>query len=263
MTPSWAGLGALAIAFTVLGAAGCTRTGDLGRPVAPPIDMRSFFAAGAAADDPLGGLALTEDERELRSRAYHFRSGWTGTPTSYYANLLYSFGYSTAGLWGALVSDISDDAELLPPLAEIAYRVALEDRENLASLAGPGGAAADALARAKARTAGNHALIAEIANAADTRIRIYSYAIEVAARDAPDRREREALAALGHLTDNSALLSEVLLVYEGGAAPLPRLARNGPRPDGYGAKRPTPPVSKGGDIRVIPAPPIVEVPPAR
>lgn len=264
------GLGALALILLPLGAAGCTRTGDLGRPVAPPVDMRSFFAAGAEGqEDPLAGLSLTGDERELRARAYHFRAGWTSTPTSYYANLRYRYAHSTAGLWGALATDIAEDAELLPPLTEMAYRVAIEDRENLAHLEGRGGATDEAVAKASARAESNHAVIAELANSVDTRIRIYSHAINMASLDAPSRREREALAALSVLTGRAALLAEILRIYEGGAAPLPRLASGAGAslPPDYGAKRPiratNVPRNAARDIKVIEPPPIVEIPSAR
>lgn len=228
------GRGVLVIALMALGAAGCTRIGDLGRPVAPPFAVLGFHSTGFGSftneDEALVGSTLTDDERELRTRAYHFlNTAGRGDEKYNYAAIRFQRRASNSSFWAQMISDIRDDDQLLPPLAEIAFRVARDDRERmrLADLAEGAVPGADKTVTARAQA--NRTAIAKIVDATDTRINAYAYAMDRGSIEAPDRLESEARLALRDLTDRSALMIEILGIYDSDAAPQ-LAAANGQRP---------------------------------
>jgi hypothetical protein len=205
---------------------GCADTGDFGRPRASVWNdvllPRAGHVSAAMRSEPASGFMYTDDETELRDRAWRFlmpaheRSVFVRTvsdlvrtrilpPTlrsesrwTYHAALISSAEASPAPLFRRLSEDAAADRKLLPPIIASAERVLAADSARLKLLMRvrelDGGQVQDAAAR----VAENRCLIAWVRSEARERAGRYRYALERLAVEAPQRdagfAEREVLA---------------------------------------------------------------------
>ncbi len=145
-----------------LGLAACGRpTGDFGRARPSALHDDLLPAAGAAIarryGEPVSAFNLTDDERELRDRAWtfvrppHAGDWWMATevegqrtrvspvadpgfdPARYYDHLRSDPFRSSEARWSRVMEDITADALLVPPFCDVAARVRRADVERLAA----------------------------------------------------------------------------------------------------------------------------------
>ncbi|GGK39006.1 hypothetical protein GCM10011322_27620 [Salinarimonas ramus] len=209
----------------VLGA--CAPRGDFGRPAPSVIGDRILPFAGRAfaqtRDEPASWSILTEDERELRARAYRFlmpahewqvsdriladliRHRVTPAPLrlgqrrSYWDALIFSQGVSPAPLFRRIAQDAEQDRALIPLVREVAERVLAADEARLRFLLHVQVLVESQAEQAALRVAENRCLIAWVRSEARERALRYRYALERLAIEAPQRSAIEperALAAL-------------------------------------------------------------------
>ena len=190
---------ALALALGLLPA--CRETGDFGR-VKRSGWNEAVTATGSASaflrGEPASGFPLTDDEVQLRERAWRFLVPADGRltldrllaelvatgilPASASAPDLRAYGdeliegesRSPASRYRRLMADVSADATLIAPLAGTAARVLGADRGRGQAAARFAGATPDDLADAQARIASNRCLVAWVRAA--TNFRAFSYA---------------------------------------------------------------------------------------
>ncbi|TDR88946.1 hypothetical protein [Enterovirga rhinocerotis] len=202
--------------------------GDFGR-LKPSVWNDTVEATGSLAarsrGEPVSSNMLTDDEQELRDRAWRFlvpaRSRpWLDRaiaelvatrvlapdmiepdPTAYFRGLRETAGRSPVSSYRKLSEDASGDRHLVPGFARVASRVLAADRARLAALATTPGVSVREDGNARARVAENRCLVAWVSAAAGFRARAYRYAldhlfIEAPGHDAvPTERAIEGLVA--------------------------------------------------------------------
>jgi len=208
--------------------AACTATqGDLGRPrptvwsqlIAP----ESGFLSAAARGEQASYFRLTDDEEQLRDRAWRFvmpgheRSVFQGevsnlahtrilpvsaqsTDVSDYFRALTSMSFaSQASRYNRLAEDVNADRLLIGPFRANAMRVVSMDRVRMRTVEASPDVAAGKQEPALARVIENEGLVFWVCERLDFRIRSYRYALTNLVVEMPSReavRAERAIMAL-------------------------------------------------------------------
>jgi hypothetical protein len=202
-------------ACTSLLLAGCAETGDFGRPK-PTFwseTLAPMAAQGAATQrgEPYSTALLTDDEQELRNRAYRFltpardrgyfdrqladlafrrirpREEGVAPEPAYYEALLASADVSPRSRYQRLREDMESDRLLITPFAALACRVAAMDAIRARALAAIPAADVETRQAAGARIAENEALVAWVEVGLQSRMRGYRYALDRLVVTSPDK----------------------------------------------------------------------------
>jgi hypothetical protein len=211
--------------------AGCVETGDFGRP-RPAIvgeDLLPFTGSIAAS---IGGFAYTDDERELRNRAWRFLApaqelSWferqlaeltrTARPppsarfadlAAYHRALVGVPARSPASRYRRVSNDMHADTELIGPFVETAARVAAADEVRLRSLLFVQHLSEPQARAAAARVAENRCLVAWVAVGIAERTAAYRYALEHLVIETPQGEAIPAERSLARLEANLAALHD-------------------------------------------------------
>jgi hypothetical protein len=199
-------LGAVSLVTLALGLAGCApRLGDFGRPLDKDGARfgNSYVGNAFAADrhEPVSSFKFTDDEIELRDRAWRFLMPETErvvfdrmladwrikrylppeTPfekKAYYRALDGRYAVSPASRYATLGADIEADLELIAPFRAIAARVMQGDRVRLGMLASLADAEPIEGCDADNRVAENILLMDWVYRSWLQRHRDYKYALE-------------------------------------------------------------------------------------
>jgi hypothetical protein len=228
--PSGARYGAL-LAFALVG---CTETGDFGRPKLSFLNDVVLPSAGSLAaqarGEPVSLYVHTDDEDELRDRAWRFvmpaheRSWFEGIiaelvrtrvlpaglqpadRSTYYHALMGGSFRSPASRYRRLSEDAVADLRLIGPFAAVAARVITADGVRLRSLAHVRDLAEIQVHDAVARVAENRCLIAWVRHEMLARLASYRYALERLLIEAPQPEAAAAERALVKLEVHRATL---------------------------------------------------------
>jgi hypothetical protein len=197
----------VAIIATILAA--CSPTGDFGRPqldLAPLGSTISVDSESRAWWYTDSRPNLTEQERELRNRSWHFLDRrrplrQDAVPrfdvSAYYLRLVDRRPPDAS--WAKLLGDVRTDVRLGNAFFAVAARVQKIDRLRAAALARPTQASLDASDNLVARMAENAGLIGAVERSLVNRIASYEYAAERLTAEAPCAEERNVRAALRSL----------------------------------------------------------------
>lgn len=233
--------------LTLSGAvAGCVETGDFGRPRATvwtDLTERTGAVAATVRGEPVSGSILTDNETELRDRAWRFlmpahERAWfirafselTRTrvlPASmhpenvatYHANLMAGEGRTPASRYRRLGEDIAADARLVAPFASVAGRVLEADRVRLATLPHVRDLRVSEIRDAAARVAENRCLMVWVRREAALRLASYSYSLEHLVIEAPQTEAIGAERALTVLGRELQLLTDLPVTGPAGLCP--------------------------------------------
>jgi hypothetical protein len=198
----------VAIIASVLAA--CSPTGDFGRP---QLDLAPLGATISADSEPRAWWYtdsrpnLTEQERDLRNRSWHFldrrRPTWQESEprfevSAYYLRLVDRRPPDAS--WNRLNDDIRTDIRLGNAFFAVAARVQRTDRLRAGALARPTLAALDASEDLVARMAENAGIVGAVERSLVNRIASYEYAADRLASEAPSADERTARAVIRQLS---------------------------------------------------------------
>jgi len=216
---------------------GCVTNGDFER-VRPELvrdNMHDWVGrdAVAAVGGPASEFRTTDQERELRDRAYalieppYNRNRWDSVwreygeapegriepafdRTAYLARLHHTYRRSEASAYAQIVTDARNDVERLPAFFAVAHRVIDMDRRRNQSLAHVSHLNGREHANVLARTRENTAIVAWVCRALKWRLASYRYALERLAIAVPAPDAAESDRAIG-------LLAREVPQYCGGA----------------------------------------------
>ena len=195
--------------------AGCQETGDFGRPretvwtssIMPAIGRHAANMRG----EPSSTFPLTDDETELRARAFRFlmpaqdtsilstqlkhfardrllpAEAGTFDQASYFASLEAQPDRSPRARYQRLREDIEADRQLIGPFVALACRVAEADRVRLKALGHMNPQDGDTIRNAEDRVAENETLVKWVHVAIGERARAYRFALENLVVATPDR----------------------------------------------------------------------------
>jgi hypothetical protein len=200
--------------------AGCAAEGDFGRRqssvVADEILPAATRPLARQGSEPVSNFLLTDDERDLTDRSYHFltparpravydqmlaglkvtRSAPTEylgeKPDVYFSALMTEPWRSSIPPYRRLIADMAADDALLDPLYAVADRVVRADRLRERGLPYITDLRADERDHVFARIAGNRALLRWLDDALAHRVLSYRYALQRLFIEIP---EREAVRA--------------------------------------------------------------------
>ncbi len=225
--------GALALTLLV----SCAQQGDFGRPK-PGVWNSLIDTTGTVIaherGEPASLLPLTDDEQDLRNRAWRFLMpadtreafldilanltrarvlppSWRpDDPARFYDALLAPDFRSPVSRYRKLTDEAVADARLIPPFAGLAARVGDADARRLRSL--PFARTLDDadVRRAALRVAENRCLVAWVRLETGSRLAAYRYALEHLFADAPDPAAAEAERALAMLAGRRPILDPLL-----------------------------------------------------
>lgn len=219
-------LATVVLALVCSGLVACARTGDFGRPVPSLVnDTVLPFAGGVAATargEAVSHFMLTDDERELRDRAWRFlmpahesaffqrqvaelsrtrvlpRMAWRGDREAYLRPLRWSRGVSPSPLFRRIGEDASADRTLIAPFVGLARSVVESDEARLLLMMRVQDLSEGDTRAAVARIAENRCLIAWVRAEAVSRASLYRHALERLVVEAPQIEgglaEREVIA---------------------------------------------------------------------
>ena len=236
------GFDRLACVFVVLALAGCTETGDFGRPKPSLWNDVILPAAGShaamARGESVSRYVYTDDEDELRDRAWRFvmpahERSWferiianlvrtrvlpahlqPADRTTYHHALMGGSFRSPASRYRRLSEDAIADLQLIGPFTALAARVIATDRVRLRSLAHVRDLDEAQVHHAVARVAENRCLIAWVRVETLARLESYRYALEHLLIEAPQSEAIAAERALAGLGAHRQMLDALV-------APLP------------------------------------------
>lgn len=201
----------IALAATLM-LAGCVEKGDFGRVKSSYWNDTVGFAGSFAADrrgEPVSANMLTDDEQEMRERAWRYLVPARSRPwldrilaelvatrlvpgdmiepdrTAYFRGLQQTAGRSPVSSYRKLSEDASADLRLVPSFASVASRVLEADRLRLVALGQVEGVTAPEGRDARARVAENRCLIAWVISASRFRLGAYRYALDHLFIEAP------------------------------------------------------------------------------
>jgi hypothetical protein len=191
----------------------CVETGDFGRPRPSLWNDLALPATGSVAawvrGEPVSSYVFTDDEEELRRRAWRFvmpahEQAWferqlaeltrtrvlpvmaePGFRASYFHALMRDGGRSPTSRYRRLSQDIFADAKLMEPFAFTAARVLKADEARLRGLAYVQGLTPAQAREAALRVAENRCLIAWVRWEIEARTMGYRYALEHLFIEAP------------------------------------------------------------------------------
>lgn len=210
----------------------CMTRGDFGRPTRGFAEDRLLPGIGKVAaitrEEPVSLIEETDDEKELRRRAWHFlmpiEKGWladaagvakidrilppevlTGDETAYYRSVRGLPHASTEAFMARLIQDMSADAELLSPFWVVGDQVESVDRQRLAAMHtfDPTENEANFI---KSRVAENRLVMAQVKRAVTERVAAYVYAAKRFSVEAPSPRIGEVRLALLKLQDAAGII---------------------------------------------------------
>jgi len=206
---------AAAVAPILIGllAGACVETGDFGRPRPSLWNDLALPATGSLAAriraEPVSPYVFTDDEQELRRRAWRFlmpahESAWferrlgelvaarilpmsfgRNDRPSYFRALMRDGGASPASRYRRLSEDAAADAKLIDPFAIIAARVVQADAVRLKALGWVQDLTTEEARNAAMRVAENRCLIAWIRVEIGRRQEAYAYALQHLFIEAP------------------------------------------------------------------------------
>lgn len=195
--------------------AGCAERGDFGR-VKPSLwnDTTGPFIgklAAGAREEPVSWSMMTDDEKELRSRAYQFivptRERWgfewdvgdlaakriipnkaaQQDVITYFEGLKSWSDRSQRSRYERLRQDIENDRQLMGPFVATACRVQEMDRVRLKALDRIGDPDPSVREQAKARVSENEMVVRNVFDNNAQRTAAYRYALEHLIVESPDR----------------------------------------------------------------------------
>ena len=254
-------------ALVLFALTGCTETGDFGRPKQSLWNDVVLPAAGTLAaharGEPVSRYVYTDDEEELRDRAWRFlmpahERSWfesiiadlartrvlpvdlhPADRTAYHGALMGESFRSPASRYRRISEDAIADLKLLGSFAALAARVMAADRVRLRSLAYVRELDEDQVRHAIARVAENRCLIAWVRHATLARIGSYRYALEHVLIEAPQVEAIATERSLAKLEGHRASLDMLI-------PPVPRSLCAGVHGEIHEARIP---VSRGAGIR--------------
>lgn len=194
------------VAIIAVALAACSSTGDFGRPrldLAPLGSTISTDSARRASWHADSRPNLTEQERELRNRAWRFldrkRPFWHEAEpefevSAYYLGLMDRRPPDAA--WAKLLDDIRTDIRLGEAFFAVAARVQKIDRLRAAALAKPTQASIDASENLVNRLAENAGLVGAVERSLLNRIASYEYGADRLTAEAPCAEEKNVRAAM-------------------------------------------------------------------
>ncbi len=189
--------------------------------------------AAASRGEAVSGFFVTDDEAEMRDRAWRFLVPTRGRPwldraiaelvatrvipvdlvepdrRAYHAGLIAEAGRSPVSLYRKLSQDAGGDLRLVGPLASVAARVLSADRLRLAALARAQEVGPAAAAAAEARVAENRCLVAWVTAASAFRLGAYRYALDLLFIEAPGPDAVPTEELLGRLAQERGRLVEL------------------------------------------------------
>jgi hypothetical protein len=203
-------LGRCAIGLMAIAAAGCAETGDFGRPkpsiwndvVLPATGSITSQVTGEVTGQTVSSFTLTDDEKELRDRAWRFlmpahERSWfasilsnlartrilppTVNPTgveTYHRALVSGAARSPASRFRRLAEDAVVDRKLIAPFAVVATKVMAADVVRLRALSHVAFLTHADADDAVARVAENRCLIDWVRYETHARLEQYRYALE-------------------------------------------------------------------------------------
>jgi hypothetical protein len=195
--------------------AGCAETGDFGRPK-PNLYNETLApwagtAAAMARGEPASMSLFTDDERELRNRAYNYlmparprvdferqladfsrsriapHPPVTQDPSLYYQALWLRADRSPLARYQALREDIENDRLLLGPFVAVACRVKEADRIRMQAMTKLPEVSEVVKQQAAARVDENTDLVSWVYFQADERFAGYRYALQNMVVETPDK----------------------------------------------------------------------------
>jgi hypothetical protein len=210
---------------------GCVTNADFGR-VRPELvsdNMHDWVGRDAVASigEPASEFRTTDQERELRDRAYalieppYNRNRWDSVwreygrgraerdqpafdRTAYLARLHHTYRRSEASAYAQIVTDARNDVERLPAFFANANRVIDMDRRRAQSLTVVSNLNEREHANVLARTRENAAIIGWVCRALHWRLASYRYALERLVLAVPSPGAAEADRAIGQLATEAA-----------------------------------------------------------
>ena len=221
--PRWAL--AVTVLACVLGSS-CVERGDFGRVKASAWNElvgETGAIAAAHRGEPVSPNPLTDDEGELRGRAWRFLVPSRGRPwldrvlaelvatrvvapdliepdrRAYHVGLLAGDARSVTSLYRRLSEDAGADLRLVEPFGVVAVRVLAADRVRLAALDRIADVSPGDVAGALARVAENRCLIAWVTAASAFRLSQYRYALSHLVIEAPQADAGPTEGALARL----------------------------------------------------------------
>jgi len=238
--------------------AGCVETGDFGRvknSAWNDMVMETGSLAARGRGEPVSSNMLTDDEQELRGRAWRYLVPSRSRPwldkqlaelvatrnlpadmiepdrAAYFRGLQQTAGRSPVSSYRKLSEDASADLHLVPGIAAVAARVLEADRLRLIAL-GRISVTPDQGGNALARVAENRCLVAWVVSASAFRLGAYRYALDHLFIEAPGLDAVPTEQTLRRLAEERRVLVGL------GVPPLAAAACLGPRPP---PPRPAPP----------------------
>lgn len=237
----------------------CNETGDFGRPkpnawsaIAPQIGTYSAKMWGW----PSSAFPLTDDEQELRARAYHFLMPAQEVSifdtqlkhfardrllppsmshvevSEYFEAISNQPDRSPRARYQRLREDAEADRELMGPFVALACRVREADRIRMKAAEHMTMPNADSWQNAADRVAENEALVQWVYTALDERARQYRYALEHLVVETPDRDAiRVERQLIGFDSDRAAMMRCGAVGPIGPGPVATNVPRYTPRPD--------------------------------
>jgi hypothetical protein len=227
----------LVCACAALPLAACVEAGDFGRPKLS-VWNDALATTGAVSayvrGEPVSRFVLTDDERELRDRAWRFLTpaheravfdmvladltrtrilpAWLGPSgvTGYFAALMTGPVRSPASRYRRISDDAEADRKLIAPLAATALRVNAADDLRLRGLTYVRQLSRPDIVDAAARVAENRCLIAWVRFETARRLASYRYALEHLLIEAPQAEALPVERGLATLEAQRGVLDEVL-----------------------------------------------------
>jgi hypothetical protein len=229
-----------------IGLSACAETGDFGRPRANVWSGTLLPAAGGLAaafrEEPVSSFAFTDDEAELRDRAWRFLApaherAWFERQVSalvrarvlplhlrpahrsaYHAALVADPARSPVSRYRRLGEDVAADRALIAPFVLVASRVIEADRLRLRAVPFTGEATGASVGAAVARVAENRCVVAWVRQSLAERTDAYAHALEQLFLETPDPNAIEPERGIAALRTTRVLLE---------ALPVPPLADGG------------------------------------
>jgi hypothetical protein len=263
----------LALTLALAGGLGaCVETGDFGRAkksVWNDAIVTAGVLSAAQRGDTVSLYGLTDDEEELRGRAWRFlepaqERAWfdrvvaelvatrivpgssvSSDYTLYHQALLDNGARSATSRYRRLSEDVMADARLIEPFARIAARVLAADAVRLRSLAFVHEIAPIEIAAAENRVSENRCLIAWVAGGLAMRLRSYRYSIEHLVIETPQADAVPVERGIAMLKAERGLIEQlgVSPIESAACAALPErthATQDGAQDGAAGKKRPAP-----------------------
>lgn len=243
----------------LLALAGCAaQEGDFDRPVKNYVNDTMLPAIGdrmaRARGEPVSNFMLTDDEQELRRRAYRMimpihrgaffarnETEWVRTriwPDSMwrpdpelYLDMLRDDGFvSSEARWNAVITAIVTDIPLVPPFGQVWQRVCLADLSRMSALPQTALLTPAEARDAEARVFENKRVAVWGLSAMRWRVESYAYAIQRSRLEIPSAKDVNADLALNRLRATVDELERLLSTPNCGTAPVPAVLGPEDRP---------------------------------